>query len=43
VDVRLSPHPAQHLGSFLGVIQTIKQLEHFSLTPLCRGSSSRAY
>ena len=28
-DVRLSPHPAQHLGSFLDVIQTIKQLLHF--------------
>jgi hypothetical protein len=29
VDVRLLPHPAQHLGSFLDVVQTIKQLEHF--------------
>ena len=28
-DLRLSPHPAQHLGSFLGVIQTIKHLSHF--------------
>ena len=29
LDLRLSPHPAQHLGSFLDVIQTIKQLWHF--------------
>ena len=28
-DLRLSPHPAQHLGSFLGVLQTIKHLSHF--------------
>ena len=28
-DLRLSPHPAQHLGSFLDVLQTIKQLLHF--------------
>ena len=27
--VRLSPHTAQHLGSFLDVTQTIKQLWHF--------------
>jgi len=28
-DLRLSPHPAQHLGSFLHVIKTIKHLLHF--------------